>query len=245
TFGLVISFAPAIGPSLSGWIVEHFPWQALFIMMLPIAVIDLIIAYFILTNVTERTNPRLDVLSIILSSFAFGGLLFGFGSAGNTGWVSYGVLIPLSIGVVSLGLFIWRQLILEEPMLELRVLKYPMFTLNTLLGMAVFVAMIGGMIILPRFMQYMVGVTACVYVRMCVMRVLKNPMFTLNTLLGMAVFVAMIGGMIILPLFMQNMAGFTATDSGLMLLPGAVIMGIMSPVTGRIFDRFGARWLAI
>src|SRR5699024_3500947 len=58
TFGLVISFAPAIGPSLSGWIVEHFPWQALFIMMLPIAVIDLIIAYFILTNVTERTNPR-------------------------------------------------------------------------------------------------------------------------------------------------------------------------------------------
>lgn len=195
TFGLVISFAPAIGPSLSGWIVEHFPWQALFIMMLPIAVIDLIIAYFILTNVTERTNPRLDVLSIILSSFAFGGLLFGFGSAGNTGWVSYGVLIPLSIGVVSLGLFIWRQLILEEPMLELRVLKYPMFTLNTLLGMAVFVAMIGGMIILP--------------------------------------------------LFMQNMAGFTATDSGLMLLPGAVIMGIMSPVTGRIFDRFGARWLAI
>src|SRR5699024_12334980 len=83
TFGLVISFAPAIGPSLSGWIVEHFPWQALFIMMLPIAVIDLIIAYFILPNLTERTNPRLGVLSIILSSFAFGCLLFCFCCAGN------------------------------------------------------------------------------------------------------------------------------------------------------------------
>src|SRR5699024_9434163 len=113
----------------------------------------------------------------------------------NTGWVSYGVLIPLSIGLVSLGLFICRQLILEEPMLELRFLKYPMFTLNTLLGMAVFVAMIGGIIILP--------------------------------------------------LFIQEMVGFTETDSGLLLVLGAVIMIIMSPVTGRIFDRFGARWLAI
>lgn len=194
-FGLVISFAPAIGPSLSGWIVEHFPWQTLFMMMLPIAIIDLIIAYFILDNVTERTNPRLDSLSIVLSSFAFGGMLFGFGSAGNTGWLSYEVMVPLIIGFITLGLFIWRQLILEEPMLELRILK--------------------------------------------------NPMFTLNTILGMFVFIAMIGGMIILPVYMQNMAGFTATASGLMLLPGAVIMGLMSPITGRIFDRHGAKWLAI
>ncbi|NLZ97575.1 MAG: multidrug efflux MFS transporter [Micrococcus sp.] len=195
TFGLVISFAPAIGPTLSGWIVEHFPWQTLFMMMLPIAIIDMIIAYFILDNVTERTNPRLDSLSIVLSSLAFGGMLFGFGNAGNTGWISYEVLVPLSIGLVTLGLFIWRQLTLQEPMLELRILK--------------------------------------------------NPMFTLNTLLGMAVFIAMIGGMLMLPVYMQTMAGYTATESGMMLLPGAAIMGIMSPVTGRIFDRFGAKWLAI
>lgn len=195
TFGLVISFAPAIGPTLSGWIVEHFPWETLFLMMLPIAVIDMIIAYFILDNVTQRTNPRLDSLSIVLSSFAFGGMLFGFGNAGNTGWLSTEVLVPLIVGLVSLGLFIWRQLTLKEPMLELRILK--------------------------------------------------NSMFTLNTLLGMAVFIAMIGGMLILPVYMQTMAGYTATESGLMLLPGAAIMGIMSPVTGRIFDRYGAKWLAI
>src|SRR5699024_8463019 len=76
-------------------------------------------------------------------------------------------------------------------------------------------------------------------------RILKNPMFTLNTVLGMAVFIAMIGGMLMLPVYMQTMAGYTATESGLMLLPGAAIMGIMSPVTGRVFDRYGARWLAI
>lgn len=195
TFGLVISFAPAIGPSMSGWVVEHFPWQTLFMIMLPIAIIDMIIAYFILENVTDPTYPKLDILSIVLSTLAFGGLLFGFGNAGNTGWLSYAVLVPLIVGFISLGFFIWRQLILDEPMLELRILK--------------------------------------------------NAMFTLNTVLGMAVFIAMIGGMIILPLYMQNMAGFTATQSGLMLLPGAVIMGLMSPITGRIFDRFGAKWLAV
>lgn len=195
TFGLVISFAPAIGPSMSGWVVEHFPWQTLFMIMLPIAIIDMIIAYFILENVTESTDPKLDVLSIVLSTLAFGGMLFGFGNAGNTGWVSYEVLVPLTVGFVSLGFFIWRQLTLDEPMLELRILK--------------------------------------------------NPMFTLNTVLGMVVFIAMIGGMILLPLYMQNMAGFTATESGLMLLPGAIIMGLMSPVTGRVFDRFGAKWLAV
>lgn len=195
TFGLVISFAPAIGPSMSGWIVEHFPWQTLFMIMLPIAIIDMIVVYFILDNVTEPTYPRLDILSVVLSTFAFGGMLFGFGNAGSTGWLSPLVTVPLAVGFISLGLFIWRQLTLDEPMLELRILK--------------------------------------------------NPMFTLNTLLGMTVFVAMIGGMIILPLYMQNMAGFTATDSGLMLLPGAIIMGLMSPVTGRVFDRFGAKWLAV
>ena len=195
TFGLVISFAPAIGPSLSGWIVDHLPWQILFFMMLPIAFIALVVAYFILRNVTERTHPRLDILSIILSSFGFGGLLFGFGGAGDAGWTSAEVLVPLGIGVIALIWFIFRQLKLDEPMLELRVLKYPMFTLNTVLGMLVFIAMIGGMLIIP--------------------------------------------------MYMQNMSDFNAMESGLALLPGAVLMGVMSPITGRVFDAVGAKWLSV
>jgi EmrB/QacA subfamily drug resistance transporter len=195
TFGLVIAFAPAIGPSLSGWIVDHLPWQTLFLMMLPLIVIDMIVAHFLLRNVTERTFPRLDVLSIILSTFAFGGLLFGLGTAGSAGWASPEVLIPLVIGIVALLWFVRRQLHLPEPILEFRVLRYRIFTLGTVLGMLVFMAMIGGMLLIP--------------------------------------------------LYMQNMSGHSAMESGLVLLPGAAVMGLMSPVTGRIFDRFGARWLAI
>ena len=195
TFGLVISFAPAIGPSLSGWVVDHLPWQTLFYMMLPIAAFAMAMAYFMLRNVTERTNPHLDVLSVVLSSIGFGGLLFGFGGAGESGWTSATVLAPLAVGVAALVWFVARQFKLAEPLLELRVLKYPMFTLNTVLGMLVFVAMIGGMLIIP--------------------------------------------------IYMQTMRDFSAVDSGLVLLPGAVVMGVMSPITGRIFDAVGARWLAV
>ncbi|WP_052158869.1 MDR family MFS transporter [Halobacillus sp. BBL2006] len=194
-FGLVISFAPAIGPTLSGWLVEQFPWRSLFYVILPIVVVDFIVAYFILKNVTKQTYPKLDILSIILSSLGFGGILYGFSIAGTDGWGSAQVLISLLVGAVALTLFILRQFKLEQPILEFRVFKFNMFTLTTALGMVVFIAMIGAATVLP--------------------------------------------------ILMQDMLGFTAFESGLMLLPGALIMGFMNPVTGRLFDKFGARWLAI
>lgn len=195
TFGLVIAFAPAIGPSLSGWVVDHYPWPTLFKIILPIAVADMILAYFVLRNVTERTFPPLDITSIVLSSLGFSGLLYGFSAAGNLGWGSVPVLLALGTSPIFLTLFIRRQLRLEQPILEIRVLKYPMFTLNTAIGMLAFIAMIGGTTILP--------------------------------------------------LYMQNMVGFPAVESGLALLPGAVVMGLSSPITGRLFDKFGAKWLAV
>lgn len=193
-FGLIIAFAPAIGPSLSGWLVDQFPWRSVFYVVLPIALANIIAAYFLLKNVTEQKKPKLDILSVILSTFGFGGLLYGFSAAGDMGWISLPVMLAIVIGVISLYLFITRQLKLEEPLLEFRVFKYPVFTLATGLGMIVFAAMIGTNVILP--------------------------------------------------LYMQTMIGFSALQSGLVLLPGAILMGIMNPITGNLFDRFGAKWLA-
>ncbi|TVT27822.1 multidrug efflux MFS transporter [Salinicoccus cyprini] len=194
-FGLVIGFAPAIGPTLSGWFVESYPWRGLFFIIIPIVVIDLIVAYYILKNVTEKTNPKLDIPSIILSTFGFGGLLYGFSAAGSSGWLSAPVMASLLFGALTLFLFIRRQNRLEQPILEFRVFK--------------------------------------------------DKIFAISTALGMVVFMSMIGGAVILPILMQDMMGFSAFESGLMLLPGALVMGSMSPVTGRLFDKFGARWLAI
>lgn len=194
-FGLVIAFAPAIGPALSGYIVEVASWRWLFWMILPIAIIDIILAYFILKNVTQQTKPKLDVLSIILSTFGFGGILYAFSTAGSAGWGSMEVLLGFGIGIITLIWFITRQFKLEQPMLEFRVLKYKMFTVTTILGM-------------------------------------------IN-------FIAVIGAAIVLPLYMQTMLGFTPFESGLAFLGGAMIQGVLNPIAGRLFDKFGARWMAI
>lgn len=92
-FGMVIAFAPAIGPTLSGWLVEQFPWRSLFYVVLPIALVDIIIAYLVLKNVTKQTFPKVDPISIILSTLGFGGLLYGYSSAGGEGWGSMHVIL--------------------------------------------------------------------------------------------------------------------------------------------------------
>lgn len=193
--GLVISFAPAIGPALSGWIITNYSWRAVFLIILPIAIIVILLAAKVMKNVTELTNPKMDMLSIILSSFGFGGLLYGFTSVGNNGWDSIITIATLLVGAVSLLSFIIRQLRIETPMLEFRVFK--------------------------------------------------NPIFTLSTIIPMIAFMGLIGAETLIPLYMQNARGFTATEAGIALLPGALVNGMMSPITGRIFDRFGARWLAV
>ncbi|MBO1005370.1 MDR family MFS transporter [Pseudogracilibacillus auburnensis] len=193
--GLVISFAPALGPSLSGWLIEILPWRSLFYIIIPLSLIDLILAFFFMRNIITRTFPKVDYLSIILSMFGFGGLLYGFSSVGNYGWSNPAVIMSLIIGSITLTIFIFRQFSLKEPVLEFRVFTYKVYTLTTVIGM--------------------VG------------------------------FMMLIAAETILPIYMQLMAGFTAFESGLMILPGALIMGILSPFIGKIFDAIGARWLLI
>jgi len=194
-FGLVIGFAPAIGPTLSGWFVEHFPWRGLFYLILPIALLDLLAAYFILKNVTEQTHPKVDMLSIALSTLGFGGLLYGVSVAGSAGWTSAQVLASIVIGGLALLWFVLRQLKLEQPILDFRVFTYPVFSITTVLNMLVFMGMIGAVNVLP--------------------------------------------------LLTQNILGHSALESGLMMLPGAIVMGVMNPIAGRLFDKFGAKWLTV
>lgn len=193
--GIVIAFGPAIGPTLSGILLEFFSWRALFITVLPIVAITMIIAYLFLHNVTDLRKPKIDILSIVFSSVGFGSFLYGFSIASNQGWTSPVVLSTLALGVIIIGVFVWRQLILKTPMLEFRVFKFKIFTLAIIISMTVMVSLIGA-----------------------------------ETLL---------------PLFMQNVLEFSPLQSGMMLLPGAIVIGIMSPITGRLYDRYGAKWLAL
>src|SRR5690625_736837 len=190
-------FVPAIGPTLSGVIVEHLGWRYLFITVIPFALFSIGFAYKYLINVSEVTKPKIDVLSIVFSTIGFGGIVFGFSSVGNqeAGFLAPIVYISISVAVISLILFSFRQLKLEEPVLNIRVFKFPMYSL----GVIMFVIII----------------------------------------------MAMFASEIILPIFMQGPLALSAAAAGLVLLPGSLLNGLLSPLMGHLFDRFGPKVLMI
>ncbi len=195
--GLVFMFAPAIGPTLSGIIVQHLGWRYLFISVIPFAVFSIVFAYKYLINVSEVTKPKVDVLSILLSTIGFGGVVFGFSSVGSeeADFASPIVYLPILIGAASLILFVVRQLRLDEPLMDLNVFRYPMFSHAVVL-----------------FLIVMMG---------------------------------MFSSEIILPMFMQGALMLSAAAAGLVLLPGSLLNGLMSPIMGRLFDKYGPRKLLI
>ncbi|TCI69029.1 DHA2 family efflux MFS transporter permease subunit [Exiguobacterium sp. SH0S7] len=195
-FGLVMITAPAIGPTLSGYIVEYYDWRVLFEMILPLAIIGLALAVWKAENVmVQNKDQSLDYLSLVLSTLGFGGILYGVSSASSDGWDNPIVLTTMIVGLIALIAFVVRQLNMEKPLLDLRAYKYPMFALASIIAMVNAVAMFSGMILTPAYVQ--------------------------------------------------SVRGISPLDSGLMLLPGAIIMGIMSPITGKLFDKFGPKLLSI
>lgn len=193
--GVAMIFAPAIGPTLSGWVIENNSWHLLFWIILPLGLISVLLGAISMKNVLPLSKSKVDMLSVVLSTLGFGGILYGFSEAGSDGWGGTEVVIGIIVGVVALILFVWRQLVAEKPMLEFRVFKYGIFSLTTVI----------------------------------------------NVVVTMALYAAMI----LLPIYLQEIRGFTPLKSGLLLLPGSILMGIMSPITGIIFDKIGARWLVV
>jgi DHA2 family lincomycin resistance protein-like MFS transporter len=159
---LVIMVAPAIGPTLSGIIVEMFHWRFLFIFVLPFIVFSLVFAFIYLKNITKLTKPKVDILSIVLSTLGFGGIVYGFSQAGKgtAGWSHPEVYLFIVIGIVSLIVFVKRQLQLEEPILDVRAFRFPMFTLATVLTVVLMMTLFSSFIILPLLLQQGLLLTA-------------------------------------------------------------------------------------
>src|SRR5699024_9883862 len=128
--GLVITTGPALGSTLSGVIISSSSCHFIFWIsaLLYIGVLLLAIAY--VENVGEITKPKIDILSICLSTFAFAGLIFALSSMAESKFTDFVVWLPLLIGIFSLTTFIIRQFKIDSPMLDLNVFKYPMFILG-------------------------------------------------------------------------------------------------------------------
>lgn len=152
---IAISVAPAMGPTVSGIILDNFSWRFMFVFVLPVALAAFAIGAKYLTNVGEREKTTLDVTSVILTVPAFGGLVYGLSQIGgsNAGVVP---VIALVVGLLCLALFVFRQLKLQKsdaPLLDLRAFKFRMFTVSTLLMVVAMMALFGGVILLPLYLQ--------------------------------------------------------------------------------------------
>ncbi len=192
--GLVMGFAPAVGPVIAGFVIDAFNWHMLFYGITPLAILTIVVAYFYLENLGETSNPKLDIPSVILSTLGFGGLLYSFSSIGSYGF-NLEVMITMAVGAIALFCFIHRQLHMDEPLLNVRVLS--------------------------------------------------NHKFMVSVVLSMLINAALVVGGILNPIYIQTIRGYSASVSGLIMLPASIVMAVMSPISGRLFDKFGPRVLAI
>lgn len=195
-FGLVIAFAPAIGPTISGIVVDVASWRILFAGVTVLVLIVILLAAILIPKDSKEglANTSLDPLSVVLSTLGFGGLLYGFSAFGSSGF-SIPTVVVAAVGLICVIWFFIRQTKLEVPMLRVRILL--------------------------------------------------NRSFLIATIIGMLVQASLLAGPVLIPIYVQNLLGYPATVSGLIVMPGAIVMGIMNPIAGKIFDKYGPRAMGI
>ena len=190
---MVIMFAPAIGPTLTGLILAKLSWHWIFWAFIPFLVIALIFALTSLENVGHLSKPKIDVLSILTSVVGFASVVTAVSFASSHGWGSPLVLGLLLFGIIVLAIYVYRQLHIKTPILNLKIFANPAFRAGALMVMLDFGIILSAMYILPMYMQK-----------------------------GLLLPVAM---------------------TGIIMLPGGIVNALVSAVSGRLFDNFGAKWL--
>ena len=151
--GLVMLAGPALGPTIAGLILDTLSWEWIFWVQVPFVLLSLVIGIFYVPNVNEVRKISLDILSVILSTIGFGGIVYGFSVSGDNGWTSPIVIGSIIIGLMGIILFSMRQMKMEQPMMNLRAFKYPLFVLGVFMSFITFFNMLSLLVILPMFMQ--------------------------------------------------------------------------------------------
>ncbi|MEO3786685.1 MDR family MFS transporter [Actinocorallia sp. B10E7] len=193
---LAISVAPAMGPAVSGLILQVGGWRWLFVVVVPIAAVITWAGLRKLENVGEPQEGAIDWFSVVLAALGFGGLVYGLSQFHAGG---YGTAVAIvAAGLAAIAVFVFRQLRLQKrgvPLLDLRTLG--------------------------------------------------NRTYTVALILMAVAFMAMMGSMILLPLYLQNVRALSALQTGLLVMPGGLAMGLLGPAIGRVFDKLGGRVLII
>jgi EmrB/QacA subfamily drug resistance transporter len=194
-FGIALLVAPAIGPTLGGYLVEYVNWRWIFTINLPIGVIGILLSLFVLPEFQSKHPGRLDIAGALTSASGLFCLLLALSKGADWGWGSEKTILLFTASFFALTLFVYLELTSANPLLDLRVFKYTTFTMANLTIVATTVGMFAGLFFLP--------------------------------------------------LFLQSIRGIGAMQTGLLLMPGALLSGAMMPISGRLYDRIGPRPLVI
>lgn len=194
-YGIPLMLAPAIGPTLGGYLVQFVDWRFIFYINVPIGILAVIAASRVLHEAATRHDQKLDLWGIALVGLGSAALLLGIGNGPADGWGSPAVVLEIIIGVVALVAFVVVELSVEQPLLQLRLLKS--FTFSMALSITLIVQ------------------------------------------------IGLFGATFLLPLFLQNLRGLGAMETGLLLIPQALTVALIMPISGRLFDRFGPRVLLV
>lgn len=191
-YGIVIVFAPTIGPTLGGYLVDYVTWRYIFYVNCPVGVLGMIAAAGILQQ-EKRTHgmPKFDFVGFLSLSAFLVFLLLALSQGQREGWHSDYILSCFGISILGLITFI---------IVDLNV-KHPIFHLE----------------------------------------LFRNYNFSLLSVLNLSRSVGLFGRIFLLPLFLQRLMGYSAMRTGILLVPGALISGLMAPIAGRLSDRFGSK----
>ncbi|OPX86669.1 MAG: Multidrug export protein EmrB [Pelotomaculum sp. PtaB.Bin104] len=194
-WGISAMAAPSIGPTLGGYLVDHFSWQWIFSINIPIGIAATFLAMVILSDTPRKAHLKPDIPGTILSAVACFALLLALSEGQDKGWTSLYIVNLFIISGFTLALFVIWELIAPEPLLDIKLLK--------------------------------------------------NKTFSISLVCLAIVTVCMFSAIFLIPLFAQTVQGYTPMQTGLMMMPMALTMGVMMPISGRLFDKIGAMPLCV
>ena len=194
-WGIAAMAAPAIGPTLGGFIIEKLDWRMIFYVNVPIGVVGVVLAGILLKGGPKKATISFDIIGFLSSTIGLVSVLYVLGEGSTIDWSKLENPVLMTLGCLSLVLFVVNELTHPNPLLDLRVLKLFDFSISLII----------------------------------------TSVLTL----------ALMGTSYILPMFLQNIRGYTAMETGLIMLPSAIVMGVLMPVSGNLFDKFGAKPLVI
>lgn len=193
-WGVAAMAAPAVGPTVSGYLIQYLSWRWLFFVCVPVGILAVLAGVFLLKE-TPTKEAKFDMPGAILSIIFFSTVLLALSKGNAEGWTSFFIVSLLFVAFFSFLLLIWVETGKEEPLLDLRFFK--------------------------------------------------NPVFTVSTICSSLVMMGLMGGSFLTPLYLQNVQAMSPIQTGLVMMPQAIVMALMMPISGKLFDKFGVIPLAL